>query len=114
MSKKQKNIKVIKRKRQPKKVNEIRTNYGPGGQGHPTYIYKKEGGKFHFIGLTHAKITDRTRNIPLDVNPDPSDLRKTYARPFKESDKAKNFGSKHKGWKLSPRDKKKLKKNKKR
>ena len=112
MGKKQKNIKLIKRKNQPVRVNEIRTNYTKASS-HPTHIYKREGGKYLFVGLTHAPITRGIRNIPLDCNPDPSSNDKTYARPFSQIDKVRNFGPKHEGWKIAPRDKKKLRKIKK-
>ena len=77
-----------------------------GTKGHPAYIYKKVGSDFHFIGITHSPITDRTRNIPLAINPDPGSNEKSFVRPYKEAKHKKNFGASHEKWKLSRRDRK--------
>ena len=88
--------------------NEFR--YSQKTQGHPAYIYKREGDKYKFIGITHAPITEGIKNIPLNKNPNPADSRKSYARPMADSDNYKKFSRKLKGWKISPSDKDKLKK----
>ena len=88
------------------KRNHFRTNNSKKVRGHPTYIYKKVGDRYYFIGITHSEITQRTKNIKLDVNPNPDDPRDSYARPFSSEDNVDSFGSKKKGWKLSKQDKK--------
>ena len=44
----------------------------------------------------------------LTKNPNSSDSRPCYVRPKPFTDEAKNFGKKHKGWKLTKRDRNKL------
>lgn len=92
------------------KRNEFRNNNSNKVRGHPTYIYKKVGNKYYFIGITHAKITHRVRNIKLEKNPNPQDTRPSYARPFSAEKKTDNFGKKKKGWKLSCTDRKTMNK----
>ena len=58
-----------------RKRNHFRLNNSKKVRGHPTYIYKKVGDKYHFIGITHSEITHRTKNIKLDKNPNPDDPR---------------------------------------
>ncbi len=71
---------------------------------HPTYIYAKDGNDYKFIGLTHAKITQGTENIPLSKNPNPKDLRQSYARPFSDRKPKATFGKRLKGWSLDEGD----------
>ena len=96
-----------------KRRNEFRINNGRKGRGHPSYIYKKVGDEYYFIGITHSKITDRSKNIKLDKNPNPIDGRDSYFRPFSTKDNVSKFGKKKKEWKLSFRDRIKAKKIKK-
>lgn len=100
------------RRKSGKRANEIRTNYVKAS-GHPTYIFAKKGNDYHYMGLTHAEITDGIANIPLSKNPNPADRRKSFFRPKTDSDNKNNFGAKHIGWKISRKDKKKAKKIKK-
>ena len=94
-----------------KKVNEFRKSNKI--HGHPAYIYKREGDTYKFIGITHSPITKGVRNIPLDINPNPNDSRKSYARPRSDSDNKKNFSKKLSGWKLDIKDRNKINKIKK-
>ncbi len=92
-----------------KRRSEFRTNNSNKGRGHPSYIYKKIGDEYFFIGITHSPITANMKNIKLDKNPNPSDKEDSYFRPFATKDKTYRFGKKKKGWKLSKKDKKKTK-----
>jgi len=88
------------------KRNHFRANNSKKVRGHPTYIYKKVGDKYYFIGITHSEITHRTKNIKLNVNPNPNDVRESYMRPFSSEESIDLFGNKKKGWKLSKLDRK--------
>lgn len=94
-----------KQKKEIKK-DEIRKNKDTR---HPAYIYAKVGNEFKYLGITHAKITDGVKNIPLDKNPNPKDKKKSYVRPKAEKSKTSRFKAKEKGWSLSKKDKEKLK-----
>ncbi|MFA6675897.1 MAG: hypothetical protein WCS49_03400 [Bacilli bacterium] len=100
---------MFSKKRNHKRANEIRTNYNfKKGRGHPAWIFEKDGQNYTFFSITHAKTTHKTKNIALIKNPNPNDNSSCYARPKPFSDKTKNFGKIHKGWKLDKRDRKKL------
>ena len=86
--------------------NHFRTNNSKKVRGHPTYIYKKVGDRYYFIGITHAEITNKIRNIRLIKNPNPFDSRISYVRPFSSEEKVYKFGKKKTGWKLSKEDRK--------
>ena len=92
-----------------KRRNEFRINNSKKSKGHPAYIYKKERNEFYFIGITHSEITHITKNIKLDKNPNREDNRTSYARPFATKEDVSKFGPKKKHWKLSRKDKKKMK-----
>lgn len=78
--------------------------------GHPSYIYAKVNGKYKYIGITHSEITQGTKNIKLEKNPNPSDKRTAYARPFAKQDRAKQFKKTTlSSWKMSKKDKTKIK-----
>ena len=97
-----------------KRRNEFRTNNSKKAQGHPAYIYRKEGDEYLFIGITHSPITQGIKNIKLDKNPNKFDKKTSYARPFPSIDDVSLFGPKKKKWKLSRKDKRKMKRIKKR
>ena len=86
--------------------NHFRVNNSKKVRGHPTYIYKKVGDKYHFIGITDSPITDNVRNIKLEKNPNPEDDKPSYARPYSSDEETSRFGKKKKGWKLSKKDRK--------
>ena len=92
-----------------KRRNEFRTNNSKKSKGYPAYIYKKEGNNYYFIGITHSEITQKTKNIKLDKNPNKEDHRTSFARPFATKEDISKFGPKKKRWKLSRKDKKKMK-----
>lgn len=96
----------IKNKVEVKK-NEFRTYKLTG---HPSYIYARVGNDYKFIGITHSEITKDVKNIRLDKNPNPNDMRVAYAHPYSRKDKTRAFSEKRKGWKISKRDKDKVKK----
>ncbi len=101
----------MKVKRQkPIKKDEFRRNKA---SGHPSYIYEKVGNDYKFIGITHAEITQGTKNIKLDRNPNPKDKRPAYFRPRAEKEKVNKFKKKEKGWAFSKKDKEKISKYKK-
>ncbi len=77
--------------------------------GHPTYIYRKVGDSFEYIGITHAKVTNKTNNIELCKNPDPHDKKKAYMRPKPSKDRIHKFKEPLKGWKLNSEDREKAK-----
>ena len=78
--------------------------------GHPSYIYEKVGNRYKYLGVTHSKITQGTKNIELDQNPNPKDDQKAYVRPAPKQDKVKKFkNSPLKNWKMGESDKKKIK-----
>lgn len=76
--------------------------------GHPVYVYDQKNGVFHYIGLTHSKITKGLKNIPLEKNPNPNDKRQSFVRPKTEKSNAK-FQTTYKDWSLTKRDKKTVK-----
>ncbi len=90
--------------------NEFRKNRVTG---HPTYIYAKSGDDYKYIGITHAKVTDGTKNIPLAKNPNPKDSRQSYVRPTADKKNRSTFGKKLNGWFFSDEDKEKINKIKK-
>lgn len=80
-----------------------------GGSGHPAYIYRKEGDKFEFIGITHSPITRGVKNIKLDKNPDPADERDAYIKPAPGKRSTAEFHKKPlKGWRIADSDKPKI------
>lgn len=89
--------------RQPR--NEFRKHKK---SGHPAYIYEKVDDEFVFIGITHSEITNDTKNIRLEQNPDPNDKRTAYAKPVSESDKQNRFGKRKKDWKIGNKDRQKV------
>ena len=89
--------------------NEFRKNRVTG---HPTYIYAKSGDDYKYIGITHAKVTDGIKNIPLTKNPIPKDSRQSYVRPIAEKKNRSTFGKKLNGGFSQMRTKKKSTKQK--
>lgn len=65
---------IGKKDNRREKRDEFRTCFSRKCR-HVTYIYAKKNGKYSYIGLTHAEITDNIRNIPLEQNPNPKDNR---------------------------------------
>jgi hypothetical protein len=99
-----KKIKIIK-------ADEIRTNYKKTGRTpHPTYIYAKEGKSYHFLGITHSPQVRGTKTIALHDNPNPKDKKQAFIIPKRERDHKKNFGPKHRTWKMSKTNKAIIKK----
>lgn len=88
------------------KKDEFRKNKD---NGHPSYIYRKVGNRYEYIGVTHSEITHKSKNIKLDVNPNPKDKRDAYFRPKTDTASTDRFKGKKEGWKLSDSDKKKAK-----
>lgn len=78
--------------------------------GHPAYIYEKIGDEFIFLGITHNSVGEGTTKIRLEASPNPEDKKTTYMKKTPEIDKTNRFGSVKKGWKLSEKDKEKVKK----
>jgi len=88
----------------------FRRNNSKKTRGHPTYIYKRVGNTYHYVGITHSPITRGTKNVKLNVNPNPNDSRDSYIRPFSSEDSISDFQKKRLiGWKLNPNDKPKIK-----
>ena len=82
--------------------------------GHPAYIFKKVGRKYEYVGITHAEITDGTKNIKLEKNPNPKDQKDAYLRPKSEKQKENKFSKKpYQGWSFKKKDKFKVEKIKK-
>ena len=95
-------------------MKEFRKHNSKKGGGHPAYIYRKEGDKYIYIGLTHSPISQGVKNIKLNVNPNPDDLKDSYVKPNPDKDKKSTFGKREKGWKFDSSDEeiiKKIKKN---
>lgn len=94
------------------KKNEKRDEFRKNKiSGHPAYIYQKVGNKYLYIGITHANITDKTKNIKLDKNPNPLDKKTAYIRPKSEQQKENKFSKKpFKNWKFTEKDKDKVNK----
>lgn len=105
-------VKTIKPQAQKElKRDEFRKNKV---SGHPAYIYKKVGRKYVYVGITHAEITDGTKNIKLEKNPNPKDQKDAYLRPKSEKQKENKFSKKpYKGWSFTKKDKIKVEKIKK-
>ncbi len=78
--------------------------------GHPAYIYARVGDEFMFLGITHSEITADIRNIKLETNPDPEDIKSAYIKPYVEKDKTNRFGTIKRDWRFSNKDKKKAEK----
>ncbi len=77
-------------------------------KGHLHYVCGKTGNNFESVGVTHAKKTKGTKNVPLQKNPDPNDKRKAYIRPALTEEKRKQYGKQLNGLGLSAEDKKKV------
>ena len=95
----------IKRQKETKR-DEIRKNKD---SNHPTYVYAKVGHRFKFLGITHSPITDNVENIKLEKNPNPRDKKAAYIRPKAEEANTNRFKAKEKDWKLSKKDKERIK-----
>lgn len=89
------------------KRSEFRRNKD---NGHPAYIYEKVGSRFKYIGITHASITRRTKNIRLEENPDPKKSDTAYILPYTKNAKTKRFSDKKNDWKFAEADRKKVNK----
>ena len=89
----------------------FRINHSKESSGHPSYIIRRIGDHYDYLGLTHSPITGNRKNVRLRKNPNPKDNRTSYIRPFFRSDPIKRF-SKRKihGWKFIKRDRKKIRK----
>ena len=98
----------MKKKPKTTKRNEFRKLNTKEGKGHPHYIYGQTGNKYQSIGITHAKKTKGTLNIPLKQNPDRSDQRPAYVRPMLTNEKKENYGKRLDGLGLGDEDKKKV------
>ena len=95
-------------------MKEFRKHNSKKGGGHPAYIYRKEGDKYIYIGLTHSPISQGVKNVKLNVNPNPDDSKDQYAKPKPDKDKKSTFGKREKGWKFDFSDEEiieKIKKN---
>ena len=89
----------------------FRVNRSKEASAHPTYVIRKKGDNYDYIGLAHSPVTDNKKNIKLSKNPNPKDNRVSYIRPFFRSGTIKKFSSKRiRGWKFAKRDKKKVRK----
>ena len=89
----------------------FRINHSKESAGHPSYVIRKVGNSFDFIGLTHSPVTDNKKNIKLRKNPNPRDSRVSYIRPFFRRNPIKRFSKrKIRGWRLAKRDKKRIRK----
>ena len=100
---------IGKKDNRREKRDEFRTCFSRKYR-HVTYIYAKKNGKYSYIGLTHAEITDNIRNIPLEQNPNPKDNRASFMRPTADTEKVTLFEKKpKKDWHFSKTDKKKAK-----
>ena len=100
----------MKLKRQKEiKRSEFRKNKV---NGHPAYIYARVGNDYKFIGITHSEVTQGTKNIKLDKNPNPKDKSMAYIKPYSEKEKTNKFKKKYVGWKFSTADKLKVSKYK--
>lgn len=96
-----------------KKFNpHFRYNYAIG---HPSFIYDEFNDEYKYIGLTHSPTTYGRNNIKLRGNPNPSDPRASYMRPFSTHQKKRKFGryrlSKYKLNKTNKKIASKIKKN---
>ena len=96
----------MKNKKKELPANEFRRNKV---DRHPAYIYAKIGGKYKYLGITHADITKGVKNIKLDKNPNPADKKQAYVRPKSEIKKSSTFEGKLQDWKMSKSDMKKIK-----
>ena len=85
-------------------------NHSKKSHGHPAYVYGRFDGKYKYLGLTHSPITRGKRNVRLKKNPNPFDKKRSYVRPFSRSDPIKYFSKKLRGWKLSRKDKCRIRK----
>lgn len=90
------------------KKNEFRKGNTAKTLGHPTYIYAQEGKKLKYIGITHSAVTENTKNIELEQNPEPGNNTKAYIRPKPAEAHKASFGKKLKGWTFSKKDKEKV------
>ena len=89
----------------------FRINRSKQSHNHPAYVIRKKGDYYDYIGLTHSPLTDGRRNIKLRKNPNPKENRASYIRPFFRKDPIKKFSKRRvRGWKISKRDKKKIRK----
>ncbi|MDR1917600.1 MAG: hypothetical protein LBQ05_01295 [Christensenellaceae bacterium] len=84
-------MKVKNKNRQKDEFRKNKTN------GHPAYVYEKDGDFFKFIGITHKKkrkvsIGNKTfRPKPMCDNPRKGDNGKSYYIPCSQKDKVNKF-----------------------
>lgn len=79
---------------------------------HPKLIVDEQNQDYGFMGLTKSPKRGNHNNIKID-NPQKNnteDKKTTYMKKTPEIDKTNRFGSVKKGWKLSEKDKEKVKK----
>ena len=70
-------------------------------------LQKDLGKKYVYIGITHSPLTQNTKNIKLDKNPNPMDQKEAYFRARAAEASISKFKSKKKDWQLLTSDKKK-------
>lgn len=86
-------------------IRKIQQSGNPA-DGHPAYIFGKQGYYYLYISLTHSlEIKDeKIKTIPLEKNPDPNAKSPAFAKPYPEKLHMRFFGNKKEGWKLSRQD----------
>ena len=92
-----------------KRLDEFKKKKTKPGKGHPAYIYQKIGDNYVYVGITHSSITNDTKNIRLEKNPNPNDNRNAYFIPKPSKEKISNFGRKYTNWTINDNYKKKIK-----
>jgi len=98
-----------KKKKRIISINDFKRLNNKEGHGHPTYIFAKIGKVYKYIGITHAEITKGMRNIKLDKNPDPNDVRNSYLHSKTSEASKDDFGKSLEGWRFCENDYKKVK-----
>ena len=89
--------------------NDFRYNYSNKARKHPHYVFAQEGNILFSVGVTHKPRTRGKDNIPLSINPDPTDKRKAYIRPVVMKEHKNKYGWQLVGWELCEEDLEKIK-----
>ncbi len=93
-----------------KRRNEFRISYVASDAKHPAYIFAEVNGEFKYLGITHSPVTQGVRNIKLDKNPNPQDVRHSFARKVAKQAPKSKFSKRLTDWTMDESDRKKLKK----
>ena len=71
---------------------------------HPCYIFLEKGNFYIYVNITHSKIVISKETIKLKANPNPLDKRDAFLVLDVSKDRKNKFGSRLKGWTITPEE----------